>query len=42
VDDRDRLVRVVALVPCSSPPSRIAALVKVRRPELVAAPANLT
>lgn len=29
-DDRDRLVRVVELVPCSTPPSRIAALVKVR------------
>jgi hypothetical protein len=36
VDDRDRLVRVVALVPGSAPPSKIAALVKVR-PELVVA-----
>jgi hypothetical protein len=35
-DDRDRLVRVVALVFCTTPLSRIAALVTVR-PELVAA-----
>jgi hypothetical protein len=33
VDYRDRLVRVVALIDRSSPPSKIAALVKVR-PEL--------
>jgi hypothetical protein len=37
VDERDRLVRVLCLVPCLSPPSKIAALVKVRPVLVVAA-----